>query len=268
MSADRPKDILGHYETWLIRHQKETELVPKVQRARDAAEWQYKAWTNVQISLPAETRSELEAKYDQEYQNLRTNLPLPTEYPASASSAVVTGVTTSTMSTYFGILSARDVGALDEHEAAGHLDSYASMLDAQNRIETLRTWLTELFPRLIDQFDKAVQTRLAARSQPEQIFAAALASRTLLERFKGQLMERARSHRGEKMPWVTMAERLVPATERQMFREQETQHSRLFDRLSKIAKNQHDATVEELESLWPLVVDHLYVICAAIREPT
>jgi hypothetical protein len=268
--SDDPKEMADYLERWLELHGKQADLVPDVQRAKEIADWQSKTWAGVKAHLPPEARKHLERTYEEQLGQLRLNLPLPTEYSRYAFSALATGTSSSSMSTYHGILSAAQAGFLGEDVASEHLTSYQQIMDRQSRESTVRSWLLELFPRLSTPFDQAVRARLTAQSQPDQVFAAAQAIRTLLEQFKGQLLERARTQARENMTWAEMTDRLVPASkpanEREVVRNQEKQHGHIFDRLSKIAKWQSNAGPTAVDRIWPLVIDHLYVICAAIRE--
>ncbi len=268
--SDDPKEMADYLERWLELHRKEADLVPDVQRAKEIADWQSNTWAGVRAHLSPEIRKHLERTYEEQLRQLRINLPLPTEYSRYAFSSLATGTTSSSMSTYHGVLSAAQGGFLGQDVASEHLASYQHILDRQSRESTVRSWLLELSPRLSAPFDQAVRARLTAQSQPDQVFAAAQAIRTLLEQFKGHLLERARTQVRENMTWAEMTDRLVPASkpanEREVVRNQEKQHGHIFDRLSKIAKSHSKVGPTVVDSIWPLVLDHLYIICAAIRE--
>ena len=88
--------------------------------------------------------------------------------------------------------------------------------------------------------------------------AAALHMRTLVDGVKGELFERARIAKGEKMDWALMSARLGSDALRAVsLRNQETFREALYKDLSGTAKLRG---VGSPDDLWSRTLDHLLVV--------
>ena len=90
--------------------------------------------------------------------------------------------------------------------------------------------------------------------------------RTFLYKLKGELFSKAREHPGENMTWELMAERLSPASGRQIVLDQESAHSSLTDTLSRVGKGRPSAF--DFNEAWARFVDHVFSVCGEVLPGT
>jgi hypothetical protein len=263
------KKIRDHLRSWLDRQKNAAKLVPEIQRAFEEAEWQHQAMTFLDLAAPEEARKVPEAELGLSYRQLCNSLPLPPGYGPLVFSAVATGVTSTTSSVHGAVYTTLDLPVFGER-ARECLEEYQLLHQRQDRQGSIRTMLDLSFPTMVDQFDVAVKFHMAAKSQSDQVAPAANEVRNLLDRFKGELFERARDGSRENMTWEKMIERLTPKskpiTEHQILVNQESHRNGLRDRLSALLKRRSTLGSHELDSLWMQALDHLYIVCTGIQD--
>ncbi len=267
--SDYAKLIHDYLSTFLERHRQEAEFVPHVQRALNEASWQLNAVAFLNVVAPDDVRERISRDLSLSYTQLSSSLPLPPQYGTLVFSSVATGVTSSSSAVFEAV---RGTLALPEYHsaAAQFLADYSELQRRHEREATVRRVLVRRFPTSAAQFDTAAKVCLAAQADPTHIAAAANEARNLLDRFKGDLFETARRHRGENMTWERMTKRLVPgampSTTRPIVLVQEHARARLYESLSAILKKREALEPTKIEYLWAETLDHLYVVCTAIGD--
>ena len=267
--SDTPKKIRDHLRSWLDRQREAAKLVPEVQCAFEDADWQDNAVTFLGLAAPEEVEKVLAPSLELSYRHLCNSLPLPPEYGTLVFSAVATGVTSSTSSVYEAVHTTLK-SPTHQDAALEHLTAYQSLQYHHEREARVRQMLLQGYPTSATQYEVARAAYMVDKSQESQASAAASELRNLLDRFKGELFEKARRHPKENMTWAQMVERLVPsskpATERVILSGQEVLRGRLYDRLSPLTKRRVNLGSDELAHLWTEVLDHLYIMCTGIRD--
>jgi hypothetical protein len=269
MNENVSKEIQDHLEQWLQRQKQSAEIVPAVQRAFEDACWQHRALTQLGDAIPEEKKRVLEEQLDLSKRQLKRSLPLPPAYAPTAINSMTTGVTSSTSTVYGVFLVAADKPKYKER-ARYLMQEYAELQGQHERAAAVSELLSRQFPGLSTQFRLAKDACMVAKSQPDQVPGAASEVRNLLDRFEGELFDKARQVPKENMTWEKMAERLAtPAglpTETQILLDEKHRRARIYARLSKIAKRRDESGSEEIFSLWVLTLDHLYLLCIGTQR--
>lgn len=269
MENDKSKDCADYLKTWLSRHKAAGDLVPHVQRLSEEAQWQHSAWAAVRPVAPAHLRADVDARIDHAFVALKTQLPLPPDYGSFVSSAAASTVTSSTMSTYGAVLHVEDLNCIAPAVTAQHIALYQELQGRHNRSIEVRALLEQRFRRLTPQFDHASAAVQTAKSQPDKVPFAATEARNLVDALKGELLEAARRVPQENMTWKLMSDRLGtvpdPACGAQSLRDQEAHRRDIYGRLSDLIKHRRNAGSRELDAVWPLVLDHIFVVCGSVK---
>lgn len=264
MKTNVSKEIQDRLEQWLQRQKQSAELVPAVQRAFEDACWQHRALTQLGDAIPEEKKRVLDEQLDLSKRQLERSLPLPPAYAPTAINSMITGVTSSTSTVYGAFLVAADKPKYKER--ARHLmQEYAELQGQHQRAAIVSELLGRQFPGLSTQFRLSKDACMIAMSRTDQVPAAASEVRNLLDRFKGELFDKARQAPKENMTWERMVERLATPgrlpTESQILLDEEHRRARVYAKLSKIAKRRDESGSQEISSVWVLTLDHLYVLC-------
>jgi hypothetical protein len=266
MSQDKAKEIRDRLEEWLQEAERVQRLVPQVQRAYDGADWQYKAWTDVSSSAPEHIRVQVEQTFARTYEELKTYLPELPSYSTASLGTIANTVTGSTMSLYGAILTAENIQDFGEI-ARPHVVAYQALQENQNRVEQVRGQLNRKFPVLIPVFTIAADSVERSRTDKDGIPGAANDLRLLLDKLKGELFDRARRAPRENMTWDKMAVRLgsIPdeSSGQKTIKEQEKHGTQIYELLSDIVHKRNNRDLADLQSTWPLVLDHLLITLEA-----
>lgn len=270
MSRDKSKEMVDYLTTWLSRHKTAADIAPGVQREKERAEWQHETWSAVSSSAPEEVRRKVEEGFELAIKQLKSDLPLPPEYDPSVLPTISTTVTGSSMSVYTSVFTTYHLEQTSSDDVEPYLISYQILNEAHNRPKEVRNLLEQKFSVLVPLFDRALAAFETAKSQPDQIPAAALELRTLIDKFQGELFDRARQRPREDMKWETMAERLGttpnPDAARKAIHGQLIDRTTIYARLSSLAKRRREEGLAELNALLPLVLDHLLVVAGSINK--
>ncbi|MBU0768999.1 MAG: hypothetical protein KJ687_07905 [Proteobacteria bacterium] len=269
---DNAKSIADYISLWLQRQKAGNDLVPAIQRLSEVAEWQVDAWNAIREEAPSLVKDQVNERLARAAETLKTQLPLPPQCPSFVSSAITTATTAGSMSTYDAILQIEDLHNISRESAEPLANLYMSIQVRSDRKAETRRRLNHLFSSLVSRFDAAADSIERAMSQPGQIPLAAVEARNLLDGLKGGLFEKARRIPKENMTWERMSDRLGTLPDKgsasKALRDQKSHHSALFSRLSDIAKHKKGGFSQDLNKLWPLILDHIFVICGSICDPS
>ena len=127
--------------------------------------------------------------------------------------------------------------------------------------DEVRSLLEALYPGRGAELEAATGRVGAIAAGASTAEAAALGLRSVLERVKGDLFEKARRWPREDMKWETMAERLVrpeagPLGARRL-QEQRVVRAKIVSRLSDIAKGRTASCSLDVEDIMATALDHL-----------
>lgn len=269
--TDKAKSIAEYFKLWLQRQKAGNDLVPTIQRLSEEAEWQRGAWNAIREEAPEEVKTEVDERLARAAETLQTQLPLPPRYSSFVCSTITTATTSGSMSTYDAILRVDDLHYISRESAEPLTIQYMRIQTRNDRKAETRRRLDHRFPSLVPCFDTAAASAERAKSQPDQIPLAAIEARNLLDKLKGELWKEARRSVRENMTWDLMSDRLGAVPDHnsasQALRDQETHRSYLFERLSDLAKHREGMFSQDLNTLWPLILDHIFVVCGSIRGP-
>lgn len=253
---DNPRKIKDYYDEWLRRHNAENGLVPSVVQGQANAAWQVEGYDVLKAKSPTMAR-EVNADLQNELIRLRTALPLPPVYKPTIALSTSSSTAQGNTQVVMALISARQNTEADA-EINRTIDAYTALQARQNKPLEVRQRVNQLFPNLNGLLESAVASYESAKANKALEQNAALAMRNFLEKFKGELMDKARKFRNENDPsWETIAERLGGSEWRALANERLT-HVRLHDLLSKIQKGWPAS--QSLADIWPQFLDHLFAV--------
>ena len=269
--TDKLKETKDYIEKWLKRYKKASESIPHIQRNLDITEWELQAIDNRPDEADEMLTADITTRFDRDYDYLKEVLPMMPQYNPNDIQNLFTITTSSSGLVYDFIYK---VKSLNTPKASSYSEEYTSRYqDIQRKHERLKEVcdLIDKFgnPNLIQRFKRAENSYVAAKSRAGERTVAASEMRTLLEGIKGELFEKARHWQKENMTWKTMSERLskgeINGTEQIELIEHETINNRLIKDLSTILKNREGDNLKNLDDIWTMLLDHLYVIFGLIN---
>jgi hypothetical protein len=155
-------------------------------------------------------------------------------------------------------------GASSEIDDA--IKQYAALQQREDRVMGARARLGGAFPSLLGLFDLAEQKFQLAKSNAAQIPDAAAAMRSLLDKLKGELFDKARRGPDENMTWSVMAERLGGAEKNKQatLLDLEVSRGALYGDLSAFLKQRTALDMKRVTVTWMLFIDHVYAVCGCV----
>jgi hypothetical protein len=130
----------------------------------------------------------------------------------------------------------------------------------------VRKAIRDVSPRLLLSFENALNLYDSARGGVAELSAAALEMRNLIDGAQGVLFEKARKWPKENMTWDKMAERLCVHEFVATVVDESKVHANLVGELSNMLKHRTRSDARDLQRVWTVVVDHLYVILTSIKN--
>jgi hypothetical protein len=180
--------------------------------------------------------------------------------------ATTTSVASGTAAIFDALLSEVGFSGKPSLKAVQAIKSYEQLQRTQGRITEARSRLIGHFPNLLEFFVKAEKTYHLAVINPDDMPHAVLAMWTLLEKLKGELFNKALHGTNENMTWATFAERLSRNEDaRNTLLEEDERRSQLISSLSSALKKREASNSSPLSSVWPLVLDHIFIVCGSIK---
>jgi len=279
MSSDTARKIEAHLAALARIVSYYRAIAPEVDRQLDFARWQVKARDALGQHLPEEMLAQIEVSFSDLLRQLQKNLPLP-QFPGNVDLWVAfppndVALTTSTISASgnVAILNALVTVAGNPDGAPVFkpiLVDFQKLQEVHGRVGEAKARLRTLFPDLVTYFDAAEKSYGMAKLSPDGASAAASEIRTLLMKFRGELIDKARrSPRENKVGWEEMAERLTGDMTSEKFRrlaDQGPQHERIYNELSAMSKDRYDFDVEQLSTMWSMAVEHILVTCGSLMQ--
>lgn len=274
MSSDNARDIKTHLDEWLRRFDTAKRIAPSVQQAREFADWQVIAYDALKADVVSKVNANVDQHLSRELTLLKRDLPLLPDYnpidkyraPFQTNFATTTSVASGTAALFDALL--MEVGSYKKTSLKANqaIQSYERLQRTQGRITEARSRLIAHFPKLLEYFEQAETTYHLAAINPDDMPSAALAMRTLLDKLKGELFNKARHGTNENMTWATFAEQLARNEDaRNTLLEEDERRIKLIDSLSSTLKKREASNSSPLSSVWPLVVDHIFIVCGSIK---
>lgn len=270
MIAD-PIDTRDYLKKWIENCQKANEMLPGVQRSYELIDWQCDALSK----LPESKRRSLDESsisfFTRNYGEIRNALPMiPTYNPQTITlcgTLAVSGAS-ATFDHISKIYDPSDTSFAVFYESQAQ--NYHRIQQSQNRLEEVRVLLRCQFPDgVMRQYEVTISAYYVAKSGIGEHAVAAGEMRTLLDKVKGELWNKARSHPEENMTWEKMTTRLRPISRNSVFHtqlmDQEKIRSHLYEILSLIFKRREGDSTRNIDDIWMMVLDHLFVVCNCLR---
>ena len=127
-----------------------------------------------------------------------------------------------------------------------------------------------LNPDRVSELRGAQQKYILSKTEMEDKVDAGIWIRNVLEHFKGDILQLAKTSDKENTPsWEKMSQRLTGKTttsiECSEMIKQKVEWKRLHEELTKIAKNPKYAKNANLEIIWIEFIDHLFIVLGLIN---
>ena len=120
------------------------------------------------------------------------------------------------------------------------------------------------FKDSISRFNHAFEMYNSYKTEITDRSSSANEIRNLINGIKGDLFNKARQWEKENMTWSTMAQRLAKSEpnsdECNEIKNQESEQSKLLELLSGILKKREGFHTIDLDTIWILTLDHIYIV--------
>jgi len=262
-----PSDTRDHLKRWIENVKKASEMLPGVQRSFELLDWQ----CDTLAKLPEDKRGTLNENamnlFTRNYGEIRNALPMIPTYNAQSITLCGTLAVSGASATFEHISKIQDQSDTTfTYYYESQARNYTRIQQSQNRLDEVRELLKIYFTaNILRQYETTISTYYSAKSGVGERAAVAGEMRTLLDNIKGELWQKARSHYNENMTWGEMVARLCPLTRSSVFQtqliDQEQSRSEVYDVLSIILKRREGAGTRNIDDLWAMVLDHIYVVC-------
>lgn len=273
MTQDNPKylrDQKEHLTTWLSRAENIQNAVPIIQSILEVTEWEIEALDNSTAEADEIPLAGLTAKLERDYDYMINALPLPPDYDPIILSNTTAVLAAGSANVYDHVTRVGDLGTPDASTYALKFGAqYRDLLERHSRPQTVRDLLAKLRnPQTLQRFDRAFQAYMVAKSGVGKRTTAAAEMRTLLDGIKGDMFEIARRSPNENMTWGILAKRLSKGSndgpEYQELIDQGIERSRLISRLSDVLKDREGGAITDLDNVWTLLLDHIFIVLGLI----
>jgi hypothetical protein len=250
---------------WERRHRINNDAAPAVRRQLERAKWMREAADAINATAPGEVTRQLNSSL------MRDHLRIVQEFPLPRVSGLTLTYTTSTSTAVSEMYAVSVLGDLSEKSTGKYrqlLTNYDGLNTKQNRFGQTVARMDRCFPN-VTAFLKDAELQYRRASSPSEISAAANAMRVLIDKLKGEFLDKARTHPNEnKITWEEAANRLVIARltdeQRTLLAEQWPPRSALFDLLSNLSKRRAAPTPDALHSAWGQTLDHCFIVCGCL----
>jgi hypothetical protein len=259
----RPEDLRDYLQEWLDGHRRASEIASYVKRSLDHVGWQCDVLRDAPETVRRELESGLGEMYDQHYKEVSQVLPRMPNFPPRSGSEIVT-ITASGVAGITDFISRIDPPSYPGYDR--HVELYLRIQENEGRAAEVRGLIERLFPQLTQRFDDAESRYDAARIGTAAEIDAATEMRTLLDKAKGELFDKARCRPGENMTWEEMANRLYPPPPSPVRNAAIRAHEfrpTVYDALSRLLKDQRPPL--DLGQARALALDHLLPILRAVE---
>ena len=244
------EDSIQHLELFERRLRGANEAAPLVRQAIDQLRWQRESIVQMPESLKPSISEHAKQEFRTTRDFLKQVVPLvpSVELPPIESG---TGLTTTTSSEVFSMVVAAEK-VDDQHGRRWAFDRKEAYRNVQRENQpTTRSLLKGLNSPLAAEYAAAISLLDSIHSAASSPEATALAWRTLLDRVRGELLEKARRWPDENMTWSRMAKRLAKGkasgAAAKKLTEQEHILSKIKGQLSTVAKKRSQDPQRELE---------------------
>jgi hypothetical protein len=272
MSSDKAREFLEHLEEWMRRYEAAKELAPKIQREIANAQLTVKTWDYLKVRAPNEISQAVEQSMAREITELKQRLPLIPRYDNMAPFAITTSSTSNSTVAVEVMLQVYVAQPQPNPEGASLVRAYEKLHQDQNQFGEAESRIKSVLPspsELLALFQAAEKSHRMAVAGVDDKSHAAGDVRNFLYKFKGELFDKARRHKGDNMTWPIMAARFVPdvsSVQHLRLLEQERIHNEIYDDLSKVTKLQRDMEQALFSATWFRAVDHVIVVCGCILD--
>ncbi len=262
--ADEKVKIISDY---LGKAKMVQDAVPKIQVQLEYAKWEKAALSN-SPPFTAEESDWLAESLKEDIKIIRSSLPeisLPDQRMFEASSGVTS---TSSAAVYTATTIAQTQQEASLQAWGNEFGSqYEKLHEKSGREEKVKELLSNLRTEFESEFVKSNESYYRAIAGVEQINAAALMMRNLLEHYKGALMNLALSPPRQKLKWNEMADSLFEngSILWKRFCSEGENWGELHGRLSAIAKNLESVDPSTFKQLYTRYIDHLYAVLNLIK---
>ncbi len=272
MDENKTKKTLIYQEKylkeWLEDAKNINKAIPTVENILAITEWQLQA-IDSQPNIAKEKVSMEIPDVENKYAYLKNQFPSMHDY-SSIDYGKLSAVTISGSSSLYGQVV--KTGHLNDPEAIKYSEkqtaSYLKLQKSQERPLKDRELLVKLNnPQTLGRFDDAFEAYNRTKSQISKRTEAANAMRNLLYGLNGDLFEKARKPKEQKLRFVEAVKRLfqgdTASSEYQELINQAEKYSELTRELSKISKDRGCSQLD-LDNIWISIIDLIYIVLGLI----
>jgi len=263
MAYEKAQLIVQYIDTFGERAKQVTDTAAELKKFKEFAQWQAELARAIDNSGNADAKAAADQDLTRQYEQLSGFAPMPPNYGVTTtltSTAVVTG-----NASLFNALVSMPLVAM-ANEIPPLIEKYNNLQQSQGRLQDAKARLGKLFPHLVLFFVGVERAYHTSSMREEDWTHAATDMRNLIEKLKGELLDKARRTDKETPNWKTMVDRLTVegSFQRNTLLAEERNRAELYDLLSRITKYRNPVTRNPLVEVWPRVVDHVYIVCGCL----
>lgn len=259
-TGDPAGEQVAYLQQWIERDNQQRALRPHVSRMLSTSMWQADAMDAMRSESPEMAR-EVDSDIGHRLENLKSTLPLPRKYDIDFITTSGTATTVSSTAVVFeALVAVRDKEKAPIPGIVTQIRRYNELAKEQGRAEEAGSRVARLFPSLAERFAEVRNAVAVAAGVPQNAEPAAMQMRTFLDKLKGELFEKARSHEGENMTWERMAERL--ASGRSTLRDEGATSASIYANLSNIFKARGSSY--SFSEVCTRFFDHVFIVCGEV----
>jgi hypothetical protein len=260
--------IQKYLNEWKNRNKKAIEIAPFVDNILEVTNWEEQMLSNRPSEAEDVPTDNLSYYFQKEFDQIKTDLPLPPEYIPTQLGGTVS-FTTSGSNSAFEYISR--VGELGTDAASQfsykYVNSYIEIQENQNRISEVRGIIETLgHKNLLQRYDDCLKSIASLHVFVADRKSVANDIRNLLNGFKGVLLEKARIKPKENITWEIMASRLSTSENgKELIIKQQVELSKLLSRTAEILKDRESGIVTNIDYIWRQTIDFLFIILNSIK---
>ena len=260
-----------YLEEWLANNKVAQQALPAVQSELDKTNLSIKTLNNLPEEAEEIPREDLLPSLSKENEIIKSSFPMIPSFDTRVlyqPTYSTTSGSTSILNVYVGRIG--EINTLNAQRfAEDYFDVYHVMQSSESRLTVTKQLLTQFQDdEILERFDIAYNAFIGVKSGTINQNGAASEIRTLLYKLNGRLFELARKFPKENMTWDRMAHRLASNNQtREILLDKKRIQLYLTDQLSNIVKARNEQITNTVERMWPLTLDHIYIIVSSVKFP-